>query len=47
MGKVADLAVLRSQCGKDPPPTVIASGKVDVLAVPGGLALGRSSFFLC
>ena len=25
-GKVADLAVPRSQCGKDPSPTVVASG---------------------
>ena len=25
-GKVADLAILRSQCGKDPSPTVVASG---------------------
>ena len=46
-GKVADLAIPRSQCRKDSPPTLLLLGKVDVLAAPGGLALGRSSFFLC
>ena len=25
-GKVTDLAIPRSQCGKNPPPTVVASG---------------------